>query len=370
METLELLTNVSEKEFASQICENLSEEFGVDVKALLLTPGISAKERIKLTTTHLMEAIILKAEYENVEGFDSTALKGMNLADFVANAIEIEPNISYSEKDAIALSNLQGQKLKDYLFTLTKRFENMAKAKTPGQLVAEMAGGALMSIGIPMGIQVVKSLIAKEALKVAMLNGVKAVGMKTAIVAVVLVLAGLLYYLLVENPKKILGMVVNNTDDDFVVNNYASGNGDLRMIHGQMVNFMEDSNGGIEAPKLQLKERLNYGEGNEDNMVFAGIYFADRNVGFRGAEGIAVFTSKSNPNFKFAHVFAVPYTNDNRSNIKIINGDPGNLDNLFRNLYDQNKQRVDYNDQGYRLTSTVNDPRGGVVGCIAYIGKI
>lgn len=370
METLELLTDVSEKEFASQICENLSDEFGIDVKALLFTPGISSKERIKLTASHLVEAIILKAEAENLEGFERSSLTDFDLAGFVAEVMEIEPNISYSEKDAIALSNLQGQKLKDYLFTLTKRFENMAKAKTPGQLVAEMAGSSLMSIGVPMGIQVVKSLIAKEGLKVAMLNGVKAVGMKTAVVAVVLVLAGLLYYLLVENPKKILGMVVNNTDDDFVVNNYASGNGNLRMIHGQMVNFMQDSEEGIDGPTLQLKQRLNFGPGNEENMVFAGIYFADRNVGFRGSEGIALFTSKSNSNFKFAHVFAVPYTNDNRSNIKIVNGNPGDLETLFRSLYDQNKQRVDYNDQGYRLTSTVNDPRGGVVGCIAYIGKI
>lgn len=370
METIELLEEVSEKEFATQICGNLNEEFGIDVKSLLLTPGISDRERIKLAANHLVEAIILKSAAENIEGFEIQSLSEVNLAEFVANTLEIEPNISYSEKDAIALSNLQGQKLKDYLFTLTKRFENMAKAKTPGQLVAEMAGGALLSVGVPMGIQVVKSLIAREGVKLAMLNGVKAIGMKTVIVTVALVLAGLLYYLLVENPKKILGMVVNNTDDNFVVNNYASKSGDLRMIHGEMVNFMEDSEDGIEGPKIQLKQKLNYGEGNEENMVFAGIYFADRNVGFRGSEGIIVFTSKSNPNFKFAHVFAVPYVNNNRGNIKIINGNPGNLDDLFRTLYNQDRQGVDYIDQGYRLTSTVNDARGGVVACIAYIGKV
>ncbi|MBB4806284.1 hypothetical protein HNP38_001556 [Chryseobacterium defluvii] len=368
METFELPTITSGESLATEICESLQQEFNIDIKGLLTTPGLSDKERIKLAASHLVENIFLKAHAEQREDYD--LLSSNNLSDIVAQAIETEPNISYSQKDALALTRLQGDELKNYVYNLAKRFEMMSKSKSPGQLVAELAGSALMSVGVAMGKEVIKNLIAKQALKTAMLNGIKSIGMGTIMVTVALVLVGLLYYLLVDNPKKILGLVVNNTDENFVVHNYTRSDGDLCMVHGQMVNFMEDLSDGIEGPKVQLKERLNFGEGDEENMVFAGIYFADRNVGFRGSEGLALFSSKSNDNFKFAHMFAVPYTNDNRTNMRLLNARPGNLETLFRELYNPNKQRVDFVENGYRLVSTVNHARGGVVACIAFIGKV
>ncbi|MGI5211481.1 hypothetical protein [Plantactinospora sp. CA-290183] len=138
-----------------------------------------------------------------------------------------------------------------------------------------------------------------------------------------------------------------------------------------MADFMEDhSDGNLDSPLVQLKQRLYFGEGVEDNVVWCGVYFADRNNGFRGAEGVMVFTSATaNSTLKFAHMFAVPYTNDNGTNMRLVSGD-GDLSKLYREMYDSRRVRVDLVDSGYRLTATVNDARGGVVACIASISNI
>ncbi len=355
---------ISDQEFAKSICLNLHNLYNVDLDAIFSSEGLTDKQKIKMGANRLQEAIFLRAYNNGYEGFDLNLSEGGTI---IANGdIDIEPNIALSEADAKFLSTLEKEEVKTYLFNLTKRFENMANAKTPGLLVAEMAAGGIIAVGVPMAVTVVKGLIAKQALKTAMLAGIKGIGMKTVIGAVVIVLATLIFYLLVENPKKILGMVINNTDDNLVVNKYRESNGNLFMQHGQMVDFMEDNEDGLQSPKLQIKQRLNFGENNEDNVVFAGIYFADRNIGFRGSEGVMVFTSTTT-SLQFAHMFAVPYTNDNRTNMRYLAQTPSSLEVLFRELYNENKVRVDFISNGYRMTSTVNDPRGGVVGCIAYV---
>jgi hypothetical protein len=101
-------------------------------------------------------------------------------------------------------------------------------------------------------------------------------------------------------------------------------------------------------------------------VVFAGFYFADRNVGFRGAEGVMVFTSQAS-SLLFAHMFAVPYVNDNGTNIRYLEARPTDMSKLYRDMYDSRQVRIDTTSNSYRLTATVNDARGGVVGCIASI---
>lgn len=347
---------ISSRAFAESVCDNLHKQFGVDLRRIFSQDALSDRQKISLAAARLKDAIFLHAHENSYEGFDIAAAE---------EETDTEPNIAISENDAVYLSNLQGDEVKTYLYNLTKRFENMANAKSPGILVAEMAGGAIIAVGVPMAVTVVKGLIAKQALKAAMLAGVKGIGMKTIIGAVVVVLASLLLYLLLENPKKVLGMVINNTDNNLVVKNYRKDDGDLYIRHGEMVDFMEDNEDGLQSPKIQIKQRLNFGEGNEDNVVFAGIYFADKKFGLYGAEGLMVFTSTTT-SLQFAHMYAVPYTNNNRTGMKFLNASPDKK-SLFEELYKQDNLRVDFESNGYRFTSTMNDKKGGVVGCIAYI---
>ena len=343
------------------ICERLYQNLGVDLIPIFNAVSLTDKEKISQASKRLIEAIFLDAVDQRITWFteDETEFD-------LGEVDDIEPNIALSESDAIYLSGLQGEALKKYLYNLTKRFENMAVSKSPGMLVVEMAAGGIISVGVPLAVNVVKNLRAGQALRLAMLNGVKGLGMKTAIAAVAVILVALLLYLTLENPKKILGMVINNTDDNLIVKNYNTGKGDLYMRHGHMADFMEDNEEGLQSPKVQIRKRMYFEKGSEDNIVLAGIYFADRNFGLRGAEGIMVFSSKES-SLKFAHMFAVPYTKDNRTNMKLLKSAPGDLDKLYQELYDANKVRVDFTDGGYKFTSTVNDARGGTVGCIAYI---
>ena len=196
--------------------------------------------------------------------------------------------------------------------------------------------------------------------------------MKTAVGTVIIVLAGLLMWLLFENPKKLLGMVLNNTDGNLIVSNWRNGvdknnNSDLWMQHGNMQKFMQDYQGGDLTKKIQLNARVVFGPGDPDNCVYGGIYFADKNAGFLGAEGLMIFQANNTP-LRFAHMFAVPYTKDNGTNMTMVSGSP-NLETLYRQLYDNRKVRVNVTSGDYNMTSTVNDPRGGVVGCIASITK-
>jgi len=359
---------LSPKEYASQICSRLRETFGVDLEAIYTSQGLSDRQKLSRARSALLESILTRAYNEALPDFLAGAPidSDPNLAAFIDEDIDIEPNIALSENDAVYLIALQGDEVKTYLFNLTKRFENMAESKTVGTLIAEMVGGGIISVGVPAAVATVKALKAGETLLAAMKTGITSLGMKTVIAAVVVVLAALLLYLFLENPKKILGMVINNTSENFVVNGWESDNGDLFMQHGHMVDFMQDNEDGLQSPKVQLKGKLDFGPGDEDNVVFAGIYFADRNFGLRGSEGIMVFTSKTS-SLKFAHMFAVPYVNDNGANMKYISGSPGNLETLYRELYDTRKVRVAFVSNSYSFTATVNDARGGVVGCIASI---
>ena len=171
-------------------------------------------------------------------------------------------------------------------------------------------------------------------------------------------------------------MLINDTDEDLVVANWRNGvsggsNSDLYMAHGEIVNFPEDhENESLSSPLVQLRKRFYFAPNDPDNSVCASIYFADRNIGFRGSEGVMLLSSKESP-LIVAHQFAVPYVNDNGTNMRLITGPkPTNLEPLYRDMYNSRRVAVDVSEGGYRLTSAVNDARGGVVALIASISKI
>lgn len=360
----------SHRDFALSVCASLRRDLGVDLVPLLTAPSdLPDRQRVKNAAVALMEAILNRA---HALGLDDLLVDPQDPRDdpvisaLMTDAVELEPNFAVSETDARYLMQLQGASVREYITTLTKRFENMSKAPNIGILVAEMAGGAIIGVGVPAVVGTVKALRAGEALMAAMRTGITSIGMKTVIGVVVLVLAGLLYFLLWENPKKVLGLLLNDTEENFVVKNWRDAGGDLFMQHGQMVNFMQDNEDGLQSPTVQLKQKLSFGPSDPDNVVFAGLYFADRNIGFRGSEGVMVFSSTTS-DLMFAHMFASPYVNDNGTNMRYLNQRPTNLEGLYRELYDSRQVRVDLTSNGYRFTSTVNDPRGGIVSCIASV---
>ncbi|MBV9788413.1 MAG: hypothetical protein JOZ51_09590 [Chloroflexi bacterium] len=380
MQLIDRYSHLSPKQFAEVIIDNLHTSFGVDLKPIFASVELSVDQKARRARAALFEAILSEADRSGAlldfapgTDFDEDPFVKQLLAEEVGE-VEIEPNLALTQGDANYVMAMTGREIHTYLYTLTKRMENMANAKTAGQLAVEMVSGGLVGIGIPMAVGAIKGLRAGMTLLNAVRAGITSVGLKTAIGVVVVALVGFLLYLFLDNPKKILGMVINNTDEDFVVNNWRKGidgakDGNLFMEHGHMANFMQDSEEGLQSRQIQIKARAFFAENDPDNVIFGGIYFADRNFGLRGSEGVMVFTSTTT-SLSFAHQFAVPYTNDNGTNIRLINGAVPDIQALYREMYETRKVQVDATDGDYRLRSGVNDARGGVVGCIASISKL
>lgn len=367
------LSNKTSKQVATEIIESLEQHWSIDLKSIISNEAISEEDRIKRLRVKMLEAALAGIdEFDEDSGKVPCDRQYDTLTESVlrGDVIEIEPNFSVTEHNYNIICSYRGADVYNYVFNLSKRFEVMSKAKTPGQLAIETIGAGLIGVGVAWATLTWKAWrTGGQTLLQACKTGVTQLGLKTAITVVIIVLAAVITYLLIDNPKKILGVVFNNTDDHLVVINWKDSRGDLYMEHGVMVNFMEDhTDGDLDSPLVQIRKRYFFEEGDPDNCIFAGIYFGDRNVGFRGSEGIMIFSSYGNNNIKVAHQFAVPYTHDNGTNMRKING-PVDLPSLFREMYNGRNTRVDINDGGYRLLSTVNDSRGGVVGLIAAIQK-
>jgi len=361
---------------ALDIGHRLEERHGIRLLDVIRNDALSISRKRELMTTRLLESLLtdLAQHHEGAQlaaPFDSSTAA---VSAILAEAVEVEPNLIFREVDANQIRNYKGRQVYDFVYGLSERLESMARAKTEGQLAAEMVAAGLVSIGVSMGVGTAKALVGGAALGAAVGAGIASIGFATAIGVVAVVLVLFLLFLLLENPKKLLGIVLNDTDEDFVVVDWRRGvdgdeGGDLYMQHGRMERFPQDSaTGQLDSPKVQLRKRFFFAPGDPDNFVCAGMFFADKNFGFRGAEGIMVFTSLQSP-VAIPLQFAVPYTNDNGANVRVMprRPNPGSLPSLFRTMYDSRGVRVEKDELGYRVISTVNDPRGGVV---ALIGSI
>ncbi len=371
MELVSTYSHLSDRLFAEQIMESIRERHGVDLRAIFANDALSERKKARIARVRLLEALL-----EEV-GRPGSGATGLEATDFdqdtalermLDTEVDIEPNLSMTRSDANFVMGLRGDDVRQYLSSLTKRFENMQNAKTPGQLAMELVAGGLISVGVPMAVETIKALRAGQALLTAIRTGITSIGLKTAIGAVVVVLVGFLLYLFLENPKKILGMVINDTDEHLVVKEWEKGvdgkkAGDLYMAFGHMASFMQDNEGGLVSPKVQVRARVNFGPSDPENLVFAGIYFADRNFGMRGAEGVMIFSS---PKIRFAHLFAVPYFEDNGTYIGFVT-EGEDIEKIYNDFYGKRQVSVSYTERNYRLAANVNAPRGGVVACIASI---
>lgn len=368
------------REFGIEVVERLNAQWCVRLDTIINNEALTLTQRKRLLIARMTEAALSNIDEHNWEMGADAELLAMENRVLIERAIEgkdpeLEPNLSFTEHNFRILSNYQGDQVKNFLIQLTKRFESMANAKTPGQLALEIVGSSLVSVGTAMSKLTISAWRAGQPLLQAVRAGVTGVGLKTAVTVVIIILAALLLYLFLENPKKILGLICNDTDEDLIVKDWRKGvsggtGGDLYLEHGHMENFPEDhATGALDSPLVQVRKRAFFGPGDEENVVFAGFYFGDRNFGLRGVEGVMLFSSTTS-NLMFAHQFAVPYTKDNGTNMRFLTARPGSLPDLFRDMYNQRRVRVDITAEGYRLVSTVNDPRGGVVGLIASISKL
>jgi len=346
-----------------EACGRLGEELGVDLYALL-TSDEPEQERIRKARRALVAAIFERADRQGLTELQLPPDQLTATLD-LASEMEVSPNWAYTEKDLPYLMKLEGQELMDHVVDLQKRLERASLTKDIAALAATLVGGGILSVGVPAVIAAVRALIGGATIRAAAIAGIRAVSMATVVVAVALVLLGLIAWLIFENPKKLAGIVLNNTDHDFVVKGFRGEGGDLYMDHGSMVDFMQDNADGLGSDKVQIKGRAIIEPGSPDNVYYAGLYFADKNVGFFGAEGTMIFRATKG-DAAFAHQFACPYSEDNGTNIAVYKGSPA-IKDLNKQMYKARQVRILLNDGPYAMQSTVNAPRGGEVACLAVI---
>ncbi len=371
---MELITDFSElsyREFGVLIAENIQRNLGVDLLAIADSRSLDPHERLRLATDALLEGMANAPRLLPFFCDPGTAGTTDMLQELfvMARSIEKEPNIAFSEVDARIVRGYKGEELKEYVFTLIKRLENITNTGTVGTMVAELVGFGSLGLSIEAGIAAGRALLAGEVARNAIRAGINAITVKVFLVATAVLLAALVLWALICNPKQIVGLIFNDSDHDFVVKGLnGSDGGDLFLDSGQMSAFMEDNAEGLGSEKVQLNARWTFGAGDEDNVIFAGLYHAEKNFGLFGAEGVAVFTSTKS-GVQIAHQFSVPYHADNGTATRIFGGKE-TLKELFDRLYAE--RRVDFSvvEGGFRLSSRVNDPRGGNVALVCSIEQM
>ncbi|MDP9193624.1 MAG: hypothetical protein M3P06_18165 [Acidobacteriota bacterium] len=344
------------RQIALRILADLREDHGVDLLPIFDDPSLSTQQKLHRAYTLLLGAVCARG------GFGEPP----NLPE---GDVTIEPNIILTEEQMMEVRNLTGQAVFHYLSNLTERFKAMSKASGPESLARMIAEAGFASVSISMARETFAAIRGGQALTAALRTGITRIGMSTAIGAVVLVLAVLVYWFASLNPKRILGMIINDTDSPLVVNNWRAGvhspdrGGDLYMERGKMESYMQDYQGGDLSKQVQIDARVWI---EEERFCPAGLFFADKDFGVYGAEGVMVL-SATDRMFELAHMFAVPYNKDNGTNVAFVYRP--DVKRLFEELYSRRSVRATAETHGYFAFSTINHHRGGEVGCIAYVAK-
>ena len=361
-----------------EILGSLNARWGVRLDTIILNDALSVSQRRNLLISKMLESALAEIdEFNWATGASKELASHENKAlieKALAGGVEVEPNFVMSAQNFAMVRDYQGQQLSNYITHLSQRFEIMSKAKTPGELALEIFYSGLIAVGTAMAAGTIAALVAGQALLAAITVGVTGIGIKTAVVVVVIVLAAILLYLFLENPKKILGLLFNDTDHDLEVRDWRRGvdgakAGDLFMAFGHMANFPEDhATGSLDSPLVQLRKRAFFGPGDPDNAVFGAFFFANRNFGLRGSEGVMVLSSRTT-NERYALLFACPYFEDNGTAVRIYGGGSPPPWVLYDQMYRQRSVRAGMNSGDVRMVSTINHPRGGVVFLLASLSK-
>jgi hypothetical protein len=357
---------VENRVFAHGILARIEANTGIKLQALLesdLSPG----ERHKQVRALIIDWVETRSAAEKPSA--EWALAGQKIdasvAIFGANVTNIVPNVALTEQKYRMVQGLQGHQIDQFLKNVTDRLSLLKPTMRPGEAAATIAGTALASFGVAMIWGTFAALVAGKAFMVALTAGVAAMGSMTVVVgAALLIVAELLLFFLVLNKKVFLGMVFNNTDMSLRVGNWRAGVGGGRgsglfMNTGSMTTFMEThETPRLDSPLVQVGPRLFVRQGDPDNLVWGGIFCAEKNVGFYGTEGVILLSPLQYDGLIYAFLFACPYVLDNGVNVAITGSFPA--DAAFNMLYgSRGLERRARGPGGFFMTAKAGDTRGG-----------
>lgn len=368
------LSSEADREFVSMILERLEQNLGVPLR-----PIFEQRSDVATIRREMHEAI-RGASYTKVaseapsEEWPNAGQTDTIDALFVGDGATVVPCIAVTEHNLAVIKNMRGGEVKDYVKRVTNGLSLIRDGQTPGEVALEILGSGISAFALAMVIATVKELLKKATLRAALTVGVRAMGGVTVVCTVAaIIIVELLIYLAFKNEKVFLGIVFNNTDLNLRVKDWRSGvggsnSGDLYMETGSMQRFMEtNENENLDSPLVQMPARLFIAPGDEDNMVYGGIFQAAKNIGFYGTDGIMAFTDNDRDTHRFLFQFACPYARDNGVNVA-IDADAGKTPKeRFSALFDTRGMDRGAAADIYSFQAHCNDERGGDTAGIAVL---
>jgi len=368
MELIETLEETSCQDLAKEILDKISARVDVDLYAMITAEEAPGPDVVMAFKQHIVRDALSqfrKAEQANpAEDFGLMEMTDEALVLSVTKA-EAEPNWMFNPQDLPIIKNYKGDRVLTYLKTLTKRFEQMTESGSPGKLAISLIAGGLVSLGARAGYGTWVAWRGGEAIRAAAITGIRSVGMGTVIGIAAVALAMLLFWLIFDNPKNVLGVVVNETEKDLIVKNYKKPKEEIYMESGKIKNFMQDQES-LSSPEVQIKGGYIDTDDPKESFYFGGVYFAEKKAGFYGAEGLFVLRPREG-GARIAVMFACPYSANNGINMKVLKDSDTKLQAVYAELYESRKVNYTYDKNGIKLQSRINDKRGGNVGNIAFI---
>lgn len=268
-------------------------------------------------------------------GKERDARKALGLT----SVINVVPNVSLLESNYKLAKNYEGQELNDFVRRISNGLSLIQEGQTAGQVAGEIIGSGLAAFALAMIIGTVKALRAGNAFRQALVLGVRAMGGVSVVVGVAaLIVTEILLYLLVYNKKQFLGLVMNNTDLNLVVDDWRAGTGgadkgDLFVSTGSISSFMEQhETEQFNSPLIQIGARQIIAPNDPDNIILGGFFFGEKNFGLFGTEGAMVFHDRLTAQPRFGLLFACPYAMDNGVNVT-VDTHTRSAKNIFEALY-------------------------------------
>ncbi|TMQ18171.1 MAG: hypothetical protein E6J91_08525 [Deltaproteobacteria bacterium] len=348
---------------ARQLIERLDRKLGIKLHEIIDDDQLSPRDRRRRVVGQIFEAALARVQPEAGAATVGAAPPGS-----AGDDVEVEPNIAFAAENARYFASLRGKEMHEFVFSLTKRFENMVSATGPAELAYQVVGAGIVGLTIEGGINTLAGLRNRLPLLKAVEAGIRKIGMRGALLAAAAALGTLIVFFLSGNQKAIFAMIFNDTDEDMIVRNWQEaldgGQGDVYLKHGSVVAFPQDwriRDGG--HTKVQLYRRLRDGT---KTIVYAGLLFGQKNVGPLGVEGLTLFTLGQDKGW-VSHLFAVPYARNNGTNIEYLRQRPASLKELYEPLYQTRQVAVDRVQDGVRVMSAVDGARGGLVTLMAII---
>lgn len=360
LEEIEEIANLSNQELGANIVANISKSIGVDFSIYITEKGMNDKSFLEFRQ-NLVDGLVTKFYKESKDLNDEES--GLDIDEELiknklnSSDIESEPNWLFNPADLKIIEKYKGAEISTYIRTLSKRFEQMTEEVSVSNIAIQLIKSGLLALCASAATQVIKAKIIGWGLKRSVIAGVKSMGAGTIALAIGKMLADFIYWLLVENPKNMFGLIINKSENDLIVKNYGDNSQKIWMNSGTMNLFMEDQEN-LGSPKVQIQGGYIDEDDISESFYSGGIYFADKKFGGYGAEGI-FYLSDIQQKINVAVMFACPYHADNGVAMSLVDKSQ-NLEEEYDRLYKNRKVNFFSEEKDrIKLQSRVNSSTGG-----------